>query len=124
MLEIAAFARVEFKNLPLARVQAAADEKFERALRKFLQPADGRFQNRPVKFFCELLRKIFLFIRFAQTTHCVIIFVAMSDDGCSVTVPGWKPQTEEDLAMERYAKKLMDLRKGIEEEVKRLQDAG
>jgi len=50
VLEIAAFAGVQFKNLTLVRVQAGADKKLERTLRKFLQPADGGFQNRAVKF--------------------------------------------------------------------------
>lgn len=61
---------------------------------------------------------------FVQTTHCVIIFVATDDEGKPVSVEAWKPRTEEDAALERYAKKLMDLRKGIEDEVKRFQEAG
>lgn len=61
---------------------------------------------------------------FVQTTHCVIIFVATDDEGKPVSVEPWKPRTEEDAALERYAKKLMDLRKGIEDEVKRFQEAG
>jgi acyl-CoA hydrolase len=59
---------------------------------------------------------------FVQTTHCVIIFVATDDDGKPVRVEPWQPQTDEDAALERYAKKLMDLRKGIEDEVKRFQE--
>ena len=66
VLKTAAFARVQFKDFPFVRAQAGADKKLERALRKFLQPADGGFQNRAVKFFRQRGRKIFGCIRFAQ----------------------------------------------------------
>ena len=53
--------------------------------------------------------------RYAQTTHCIIVFVALDDQGTPIEVKRWKPETEEDVALERYAKSLMELRKGIEE---------
>lgn len=56
---------------------------------------------------------------FTKTTHCVIVFVAVNDHGNPTSVHPWTPETEEDLAQERYALKLMDLRKGIEEEMSR-----
>jgi acyl-CoA hydrolase len=55
---------------------------------------------------------------FRKTTHCIIIFVAVNDDGKPIAVPAWIPQSEEDQALESYAKKLMALRKGIEDEMK------
>jgi acyl-CoA hydrolase len=55
---------------------------------------------------------------FVKTTHCIIIFVAVDADGHPLNVPSWTPQTEDDLALERYALKLMELRKDIEEEMK------
>ncbi len=55
--------------------------------------------------------------RYAQTTHCVIIFVAVDDAGGPAPVPGWAPQTDEDRAQEAYARRLMALRKGIEAEM-------
>ena len=54
---------------------------------------------------------------YAQTTHCVIIFVAIDDAGTPVAVPPWDPQTDDDRAQVAYAKRLMALRKGIEEEM-------
>lgn len=54
--------------------------------------------------------------RYTQTTHCVIIFVAV-DDGKPVAVPPWVPQTDEDRAQVDYAQRLMELRKGIEQEM-------
>ena len=55
----------------------------------------------------------------ASTTHCVIVFVAVDQSGEPVLVPAWAPITTDDIEMERYAKKLMELRKGIENEMAR-----
>lgn len=52
-----------------------------------------------------------------QTTHCIIVFVAVDDDGKPVPVKPWNPVTTEDQALERHAIKLMELRQGIEEEL-------
>lgn len=52
-----------------------------------------------------------------KTTHCIIVFVALDSQGKPTEVPVWKPETEEDKAMWNYARKLMELRKGIEEEM-------
>ena len=46
------------------------------------------------------------------TTHCVIVFVAVDERGDPVEVTRWLPETEEDVALEQYAVKLMELRKG------------
>lgn len=52
-----------------------------------------------------------------KTTHCVIVFVAVDDEGKSTPVPSWAPNTEEEAALQAYAKKLMELRRGIEQEM-------
>ncbi len=57
------------------------------------------------------------FGQFTKTTHCIIIFCAVDGQGNPVQVPAWQPKTAEDVALHDYAKKLMDLRKGIEEEM-------
>jgi acyl-CoA hydrolase len=54
----------------------------------------------------------------AKTTHCVMVFAAVDDTGKTVKVPKWFPQTASEISMEGYAKKLMDLRKDIDEEMK------
>jgi acyl-CoA hydrolase len=54
-----------------------------------------------------------------RTTHCIIIFVAVDRDGHPVPVHTWEPESEEDRALHAYAQKLMELRKGIEEEMGR-----
>lgn len=58
-----------------------------------------------------------------KTTHCIIIFVAIDGEGKPSAVPAWQAQTEEDRKLEAYARQLMDLRKGIEEEMSRFQAA-
>jgi len=54
---------------------------------------------------------------YTKTTHCIIIFVAMGEDGKPVRVPEWKPSADEDVELEEYAKKLVNLRKDIEDEM-------
>ena len=53
--------------------------------------------------------------RYAQTTHCIIVFVALDSQGTPIEIKRWEPETEEDVALEQYAKSHMELRKGIEE---------
>ena len=56
-------------------------------------------------------------------THCVIVFVAVDDDGKPVPVPSWMPRTDEDKRLSEYAMKVMELSKGIESTVARYRDA-
>ncbi|SHL47273.1 Acyl-CoA hydrolase [Chitinophaga jiangningensis] len=53
-----------------------------------------------------------------KTTHCVMVFAAVDDEGKTVKVPKWIPRTAGEISMESYAKKLMDLRKDIDAEMK------
>ena len=55
---------------------------------------------------------------FEKKTHCIIVFVAVDDEGNSVEVPKFLPTTDQEKQMEQYAIKLMDLRKKIEDEMK------
>ena len=55
---------------------------------------------------------------YVKTTHCVTIFVTLDEAWQPAPVEKWVPQTEEDQALEAYARKLMDLRKGVEEEMR------
>lgn len=56
--------------------------------------------------------------QFTQTTQCVIVFVALDEKGKPAAVPKWTPADPEDVKLEQYAKKLMELRQGIEEDMK------
>ena len=50
------------------------------------------------------------------TTHCVIVFVALNENGERVEVPCWQPQTAEDEALEQYAIRMSGLSKQVETE--------
>jgi len=52
-----------------------------------------------------------------QTTHCVVVYVALDDQGNPTPVAAWEPQAPEDKAMRDYAVRLMEMRKGIEDEM-------
>ena len=54
---------------------------------------------------------------FTLTTRCIVVFVAIDKAGRPVEVPKWVPQTAEEASMQRHAIKLMELRKGIENEL-------
>ena len=53
-----------------------------------------------------------------KTTHCVMVFAAVDDNGKTVSVPKWVPETPAAIELENYAKKLMTLRQNIEDEKK------
>lgn len=54
----------------------------------------------------------------SKTTHCIIVFVAVDHDNKPVEVPKWTPKTDEDITLEKYAIKLMERRKEIDETMK------
>ena len=56
--------------------------------------------------------------KFVKNTHCVIVFVALDEDNKPIEVPVFKPASEKEIAMYDYAKKLMELRTQIEEEMR------
>ncbi|MBN8482387.1 MAG: acyl-CoA thioesterase [Xanthomonadales bacterium] len=50
-------------------------------------------------------------------THCVITFVALdAPDGKPVAVPAWVPQADVDVALARYALKVMEVVRRVDEE--------
>jgi len=55
-----------------------------------------------------------------KTTSCIIIFVAVNEEGSPTSVTNWQPQTEKEQQLERYAKVLMERRKAILEAKERL----
>jgi acyl-CoA hydrolase len=56
--------------------------------------------------------------KFQKTTHCIIVFVAVDSNGQPQNVPVWEPKDQEDIQLQAYAVKLMNLRKQIEEEMR------
>ncbi|MGF1757728.1 acyl-CoA thioesterase [Photobacterium sagamiensis] len=51
------------------------------------------------------------------TTHCIVIMVAVDEDGKPTPIPEWIPQTDEDKKLRDSAIKLMNMRKEIGEEM-------
>ncbi|MEL0629513.1 acyl-CoA thioesterase [Psychromonas aquatilis] len=51
------------------------------------------------------------------TTNCIVIMVAVDQNGHSEQVPQWVPESEEDIRQNETAKKLMEMRKKIGEEM-------
>lgn len=54
---------------------------------------------------------------FVHNTHCIIIFVAMDKNNQPTKVPSFVAETPEEENMQRYAIRLMELRKNIEDEM-------
>lgn len=59
---------------------------------------------------------------YEKTSHCVIVFVATDDQGKTIPVPPFVPQTKKQLEMLEYAKKLVELRKSIDIEMQRFRE--
>lgn len=55
---------------------------------------------------------------FEKKTHCIIVFVAVDENGKTLPVPKWMPETEQEKQLEQYAIRLMELRQNIESEMK------
>jgi acyl-CoA hydrolase len=51
-----------------------------------------------------------------RTTHCIIVFVAVGDDGKPAAVPAYQPSTDEECELQDYARRFMALRQGVEAE--------
>ena len=51
------------------------------------------------------------------TTHCIVIMVAVDENGEPTSVPDWVPQTKADIGLRDSALRLMDMRKKIGQEM-------
>ncbi|MBR9727769.1 acyl-CoA thioesterase [Shewanella intestini] len=47
------------------------------------------------------------------TTHCIVIMVAVDDEGKPTPIPEWQPTTKEDIHLRDTALRLMEMRKKI-----------
>lgn len=56
-------------------------------------------------------------LEFVQCTHCIIIFVAVDELNNPIAVPKWTPTTTEQIDLEQYAIRLIELRKAIDTEM-------
>jgi acyl-CoA hydrolase len=55
--------------------------------------------------------------QFVPTTHCVIVFVALDENGVPLEVPEWVPQADDDKSLKAYAERLMEFEKQLEREM-------
>jgi acyl-CoA hydrolase len=49
-----------------------------------------------------------------RATHCIIVFVALDDNGKPTAVPAFVPGTDEERELQDYALRFAELRQGIE----------
>ena len=47
------------------------------------------------------------------TTHCVVVMVAVDDEGKPTSVPEWVPESDNDKVLQASAMRLMEMRKKI-----------
>jgi acyl-CoA hydrolase len=55
--------------------------------------------------------------RKTRRCHCVIVFVALNEDGRPKPVPTWSPETATDRALQQYALRLIELGKLMDSEM-------
>lgn len=53
-----------------------------------------------------------------HNTHCIVVFVAVDDDGKAIAVPVYEPQNDEERELQAYAQRLSTLRVALEVERK------
>jgi len=51
---------------------------------------------------------------YIHNTHCIIVFIAVDEEGKPIEVKQWKPESKVDIELESYALKLMEMRKEID----------
>jgi acyl-CoA hydrolase len=52
-----------------------------------------------------------------RACHCVMVFVAVGDEGKPSEVPAWRPTTPVDQALEAYAARLAEVRRSLDQEI-------
>ena len=53
----------------------------------------------------------------SDSIHCILIFIHVDENGSPIGVPSWDPKRKEDISLELYAKRLMELRRDLHKEL-------
>jgi len=56
----------------------------------------------------------------SKAIHCIMVFVAVDENGHSVEVPAWTPVNDADINMEKYALRIKELRSTNQKELSTL----
>jgi acyl-CoA hydrolase len=52
------------------------------------------------------------------TTHCILVFVAVDENGKPTPVPAFTPETEQDQRLNNHARKMIELRQNMQDEAR------
>lgn len=58
------------------------------------------------------------------TTSCIVVFVALDEDGGKARVPKWTPRSERDRNLEQYAMRLAEVRRKTEAQMRKFLETG
>ena len=58
---------------------------------------------------------------FNRTTRCIMVFVAVDEDGKKTAVPTWEPKEESDIALQKHAMSFYAARQMLDKELKELE---
>lgn len=56
------------------------------------------------------------------TTHCILVFVAVDEEGKPTSVPSYTPESPRARRLDGYARKMIELRRNMQEEVQSFLD--
>ncbi len=74
--------------------------------------------NSSIHIMVEVYSRDFSEHQFEKKTHCIIIFVAVDENGNPKKVKPWIPETDQEKKLEEYAIRLKTLRENIHNEMK------
>jgi uncharacterized protein (TIGR00369 family) len=59
---------------------------------------------------------------FKRTTRCIMVFVAVDEDGKTTPVPTWEPKEEHDIALQKHAMSFYAARQALDKELTELEE--
>lgn len=74
--------------------------------------------NTSMHIIVDVFSKLISDKKYEKKTHCVVVFVALDDNGNPAPVEKWQAGTEQEIENEKYVIKLKELRAKINDEMK------